>query len=846
MKKITLTAALAVATLSATAATTWLTSFKMRPALELSEPMLIDSIDAKGNKYDPASLLNIARTTEFEKGGYTVVKAAADTLPLTLSTSKTKSTSAYRIYDIQAPLRAERFAKGTLKVESPLRFKLFVDGKEMLTATEAGSKQRTLSLTLHPQADYDITLRLLDIPADEANPEVKVSFEPDTEYADITINSSAEMPRRFSIADTEFSSKVTSVSVSPDGNWLLYTITTKHSPEQTEYNVALRNLRTGNTIELDPDLRAQWMPRSSQLTFSLKNGDYYDIYSMDPATLKRTLRAKSLQEPTFFWNSDESKIYYYVTVPGPKDEGPLHRIGMPDDRIPGNKDVYYVMEYDPATAVGRQLTSGSQNSAIYDFHPTKSSTMLVYTGKTNTTWPFVENSLFEYDTRTGAVDTIAPSVAYLANATYSPDGSKILILAGPSDFDGIGNTSGYEIPNDFDMQLFIYDRKTRNVECITKDFDPAIDGPVFWNKADGKIYMRAAKGFTERIFSYDPSSRKFAELPLSIPNVNLFSVSNNAAGQLAYVGTSTDNFGEGYTYNLRTGKETLIANPDADRLGEIEMSKYERWTFTATESGSEIEGYAIYPPDYDPAKKYPLIVYYYGGTLPTQFSLTTPYNPQLAAARGYMVYMLNPSGTTGYGQEFSARHVNAWGKYTAQEIIEGTKKFCEAHPAVDTSKIGCIGASYGGFMTQYLQTLTDIFACAVSHAGISNVTSYWGEGYWGYSYNAVAAAKSYPWTDPELFTKQGSLFNADKIHTPLLLLHGTADTNVPIGESIQLFNALRLLGREVEFVTVEGENHIITDYNKRRLWNDTYMAWFAKWLQDDPRWWNSLYPDSKK
>ena len=164
-----------------------------------------------------------------------------------------------------------------------------------------------------------------------------------------------------------------------------------------------------------------------------------------------------------------------------------------------------------------------------------------------------------------------------------------------------------------------------------------------------------------------------------------------------------------------------------------------------------------------------------------------------------------------------------------------------SHPFVNDKKIGCIGASYGGFMTQYLQTLTDIFAAAVSHAGISNVTSYWGEGYWGYSYNSVAAAKSYPWTDPELYTRQGSLFNADKIHTPLLLLHGTVDTNVPIGESIQLFNALKILGRDVEFITVQDENHVISGFDNKLAWQNTIMAWFARYLQDDPRWWESLY-----
>ena len=223
--------------------------------------------------------------------------------------------------------------------------------------------------------------------------------------------------------------------------------------------------------------------------------------------------------------------------------------------------------------------------------------------------------------------------------------------------------------------------------------------------------------------------------------------------------------------------------------------------------------------------------------------ISNPYCAQLFASRDYVVYVIQPSGTIGYGQEFAARHVNAWGKRTADDIIEGTKQFCEEHPYVDAERIGCLGASYGGFMTQYLQTQTDIFAAAVSHAGISNVTSYWGEGYWGYSYNAIAAADSYPWQNPDLFTKQGSLFNADKINTPLLLLHGTVDTNVPMGESIQLFNALKILGKPVEFIQVEGEDHFVADYAKRVLWHNTIMAWFARYLQGSPEWWNDLYPE---
>jgi dipeptidyl aminopeptidase/acylaminoacyl peptidase len=210
---------------------------------------------------------------------------------------------------------------------------------------------------------------------------------------------------------------------------------------------------------------------------------------------------------------------------------------------------------------------------------------------------------------------------------------------------------------------------------------------------------------------------------------------------------------------------------------------------------------------------------------------------------GYVVLTMQPSGTTGFGQEFSARHVNAWGKMTAGEIIEGTRTFCEEHAFVDTTKIGCIGASYGGFMTQYILTQTDLFTAAISHAGISSIASYWGEGYWGYSYSGAASAFSYPWNNPDLYINQSPLYKADKITTPLLLLHGSADTNVPVGESIQMFNALRILGKTVEFVQVQGENHAIYDHAKRIEWNKTIHAWFARWLKDQPEWWDALYPE---
>ena len=106
-------------------------------------------------------------------------------------------------------------------------------------------------------------------------------------------------------------------------------------------------------------------------------------------------------------------------------------------------------------------------------------------------------------------------------------------------------------------------------------------------------------------------------------------------------------------------------------------------------------------------------------------------------------------------------------------------------------------------------------------------------------------ANEYPWTNKHLFVDQSPLYNADKIHTPLLFVHGTADNNVPVGESIQLYTALKLLGRPTAMVLVDGQDHHIIDYETRPQWQNTIFAWFAKWLQDDASWWTEMYGDEK-
>ncbi len=817
-------------------------AFDVRPAVVVRTPLQGDSIDFSGNKFSVSNLLKTevnlssheaacARLSADTAGYVHVKKAEKDNLFYLLSTS----------------LRAGRFMKGTLNVYSPARFEVFVNGKSMQakeTVEDSLSQVHpvAVSLRLEPEADYDIVVKLLSSATDKALPALKCEFVKDEGFADVSFRMEPGMKRRLSLHDTHFGSRVLSVSLSPDGKYLLTRYRDNYAAKRLRTYTELTEVKSGRVVLPDTPEGMAWLPGSHKLYYTQTGRERRDLVVFDPETMHGEIVARDIPDGRFAWSPNGDYLIYTATAEGEKAEGPLKRLLHPDDRIPGARDRYYLVKYELDTGLSERLTYGSHSVYLNDISPDGTKLLCTTSKPDITKCPFSLTSLYEIDLRTLQADTLVAWDAYLNGASYSPDGGKLLLTGSPSAFGGIGKNCGAQpIANDFDTQAYLMDLSTRNITPITRDFNPAIIS-ARWSRKDGCIYFNTTDEDCQHVYRYTPGDGSFDMLPLEEDVVLSFSIAEDNPAVMAYVGGGNASAGVAYLYDTRKKTSALLANPMKPVLDKIELGKTEEWNFTSAD-GTLIKGMMCLPPSFDPSRKYPLIVYYYGGTTPTTRGITSPYCAQLFASRDYVVYVIQPSGTIGFGQEFSARHVNAWGDYTADEIIEGTRKFCEAHPFVNPERIGCLGASYGGFMTMYLQTKTDMFAAAASHAGISNVTSYWGEGFWGYSYNSVAAAGNYPWSNPDLYTTHGALFNADKINTPLLLLHGSVDTNVPIGESIQLYNALKILGKPVEFITVDGENHFVSDYAKRELWHNSIMAWFARWLQDSPQWWEDLYPE---
>lgn len=815
--------------------------FKGSAPVTLHQPQKPDSVQ-KENPFSADKLLKSRRfATQWpETAGWTTMTPdTAGNLVLVVSKN------APQLRTFASHLRSERFAKGKLKLLSSPRADVILNGDVKISKTTADSVpgEQSADIELLPQQDYSLIVNVLTMPDDPGKPEFRLEFVPDKDFESVQVSSGADMDRRVSPLSTMQGERVSSMALSPDGKYLLTRYREVISAEESRKRVVMTETATGRTVSENIDFSADWMPKSNSLYFTKEGVKDYDLYVMEVPSMRTTRIATAIPDQGVTFSPDEKYLFYYDKVDGAKQEGVMRRYTNPDDRIPGDRDRFYICRYDIQNGVAVPLTYGGGTTSICDISRDGSKLLYMSQRQTPDKYPFYRVSLVQMDMNTFATDTIINDAdGFVSSAIYSPDAQRLFLVGGPDAFDRIGaNHDPEPIANNFDNQGFIMTISDRSVKPVTRDFDPSLEGTPVWNAVDNRIYFIGERGFFRDLYQLNPSDGKIVMLGKeNVQTVRGFSIGDREDRYAAYWGGSFTDDGVACLLNLKNGKSTLVNDPLKEWLGDTQFGKMEPWKFTASD-GTVVDGYMCLPPDFDANKKYPLIVYYYGGTSPSNASFYHLYSPQVFASRDYVVYVLNPSGTTGYGQEYSARHVNAWGKRTADEIIQGVKEFCKAHPFVNKDRIGCLGASYGGFMTQYLLTKTDIFHAAISHAGISNVTSYWGEGFWGYSYNSVAAAKSYPWTDPELFTKQGSLFNADKIHTPLLLLHGTVDTNVPIGESIQLFNALKILGRDVEFITVQDENHVISNFNNKLSWHNTIMAWFAKWLQDDPSWWNALY-----
>jgi dipeptidyl aminopeptidase/acylaminoacyl peptidase len=769
-----------------------------------------------------------------------------------------------------AYVAVDRFTHAKLRVKSPHLLRVFLDGKkccEKLLADAPtgdleendGAAEEDADFVGEISAELDLVqgkhLILVQALSDPAGPidwTLSATLTLDGAQGGAAVETGARDVHALRLSDLLDVDTVREIMLSADGTLLAVQMRYPMPPADFSRSwVDIRETREGAVVHSFRGVGSlssfQWGPDPKRHRFAFVETDEGKstlwVGDMDGGPTRALLRDVEHFDG-LRWVPDGQSIVYGIAVePEEKEKGIKRYLGLPD-RWPTFRTKTQLHQVSVVDGATRRLTAGPRTNSLEDIAPGGDRLLTTRTVYLDSEWPFEKTQLYELDLTTLQA-TLVREVHGTLRAQYSPDGKRVLITASPTAFGDIGtNVAGDRIPNEYDTQAYILDLASGDVQAITRGFDPSIDQTA-WSAKDDSILLRAAVGSTERIFRYDAKKRAFERLEMPIDVVDAMTLSADGE-MLAFYGTGLNTPQRVFAMPVkRKARSKLLWAPLAERFESIETGLVEDFDFTKAD-GTTITGRVYTPPDFDPGTTYPAIVYYYGGTLPVDRSFGGRYPKELWAAFGYVVYVLQPSGATGFGQDFSARHVNDWGKTVSGEIVEGTQKLLAAHPFIDPARVGCIGASYGGFMTDLLITETPVFAAAVSHAGISSLSSYWGEGYWGYLYSAAATAHSYPWNRPDLYVDQSALFHADRIETPLLLLHGGADPNVPPGESEQMYTALRVLGKDVEFVRIAGEQHWILDYPKRKVWHETILAYFDWKLKGQPAWWDHLYPDEGK
>jgi dipeptidyl aminopeptidase/acylaminoacyl peptidase len=732
-----------------------------------------------------------------------------------------------------------------LKIE--LSSQAFTLGKLTLSGIETASVYHNGQLIKASDKQYSLTLnnaehRLLILAEQVDNwKNVKLDWKNDNE--DSAENSIVfhQQPTKHRLKAKQLydSETISNISLSPDAKQLVWT---KRSYADATGDQATTQTELVDATSAKVLYRWQGFTPSS-LTFS--TDDRYisysannNLYLLERKTLSLSTVAQGLEGASNFnWLNDDTLVFSWNRS-AEKQHKITKRYRALEDRWSGWRNNSQLYLLDIHSGFIKQLTQHKLSHNLLDIDSKNNRLLLSREPVNYKQAPHALSQLLTLDITSGKEQLLGEYRTF-SGAAFSKKG--IYISAGPGFSNGAGTTlpTGQAV-NNYDGQLYLRDKQGK-IQALSKQFDPSISR--FDVLKNGDLVLRVTEQDRSQLYFYKAKSAAFTKISSKLDVVNAYSVSQHKKATLVYHGTSVTSPQQVYikAYNKSA---SLLFDSTTHSYANSQFASIKEWDFK-TPQGDLIDGRYYLPPGFDANKKYPMITYYYGGTSPVTRAFTGRWPFSLWASQGYVVYVVQPSGATGYGQEFSARHVNAWGKQTADDIINATQAFIKQHSFIDEKRVGNMGASYGGFMTMYLATKTDMFRASISHAGISNLSEYWGYGWWGYGYSGVASEGSFPWNNKPLYIEQSPLFNADKINTPLLLLHGDADTNVPVSESHQMYTALKLLDKEVELIEFINDNHHINARSHRLRWWSTILAYFDKELKDQPLWWNTLYPAAK-
>jgi len=385
---------------------------------------------------------------------------------------------------------------------------------------------------------------------------------------------------------------------------------------------------------------------------------------------------------------------------------------------------------------------------------------------------------------------------------------------------------GYEA----DKNDIIVRRNGKDIS-LTKDWDGTVNSFI-WNNRGDKIYFNAAVYGTVQLFEIK-ISKSHQPKQLTKGQFDINAIVGHNKNKMVVSRRDMNHAPELYTVNFKNGEMQALTHANDAVYNKLTLGKIEKRITKATD-GKDLLSWVIYPPDFDPNKKYPTILYCQGGP---QGALSQFYsyrwNFQLMAANGYIIIAPNRRGMPGYGVAWNEQISKDYGGQNMQDYLSAIDDISK-ESYVDNDRLGCIGASYGGYSVFYLAAFHENrFKTFVSHDGIFNQKSMYGTTeelffvnwdlggpYW--EKDNMAAQKSYTLFNP--------VEHVENWNTPILIIQGGKDYRVPIGQGLEAFQAAQLQGIKSKLIYFPEENHWVLDYQNSLVWHREFYKWLKETL----------------
>jgi dipeptidyl aminopeptidase/acylaminoacyl peptidase len=433
------------------------------------------------------------------------------------------------------------------------------------------------------------------------------------------------------------------------------------------------------------------------------------------------------------------------------------------------------------------------------------------------------NEIFTVPMSGGTPKKISTSPGADTTPLYSPDG-KYLAWRSQA-------RAGFEADK---WRLLVQDRQSGKTRDLTEKFERSVGG-LAWRTDSQTIFFTAEDHGESPIFGFILSDNKASEI-IRLHGDDLTPSKDGKAFYFTRMSIGAPN--EIARFDLEEwdnasghGQDVVHAEPVTHMndalLSQIDMQPLESFRFKGA-NDEEVQGFMVKPPGFDPNKKYPLKFLIHGGPQGAWGnSWTYRWNAELFAANGYVVVMINFHGSTGYGQKFCDSISGDWGGKPYVDLMKGLDYVEKTYPFIDKNREAALGASYGGYMANWLLGHTDRFKCIVSHDGVFNTESSYGtsEELWFIEWEF----KGPPWKQRELYRKWSPHLFADKFKTPTLVVHGQLDYRLDVSNGFDLFTTVQRLKVPSKMLYFPDEGHWVLKPQNSRLWYKTVNEWVDQW-----------------